>query len=102
MSEICRGGHISARRRLTLRAEAGAAQHFAQRQAAARRRGWREPVTIMDPPTGESAEPTGAPMRGGREQRTICFDCSKREIFTPSTGLKALRRRLQNTYRVTA
>lgn len=41
-------------------------------------------------------------MRGGREQRTICFDCSKREIFTPSTGLKALRRRLQNSYRVTA
>ena len=57
----------------------------------------------MDP-TGEMAEPTGAgaPMRGGREQRTICFDCSKREIFTPSTGLKALRRRLQNSYRVTA
>ena len=50
----------------------------------------------MEPPS----EP--APRGGGREQRTICFDCSKREIFTPSSGLKALRRRLQSAYRVTA
>jgi len=34
--------------------------------------------------------------------KTVCFDCSKREIFTPSSGLKALRRRLQTTYKVTA
>ena len=32
--------------------------------------------------------------------KTVCFDCSKREIFTPSSGLKALRRRLQTTYKV--
>ena len=34
--------------------------------------------------------------------KTVCFDCSKREIFTPSSGLKVLRRRLQTTYKVTA
>ena len=37
-----------------------------------------------------------------RQEKTICFDVSKREIFTPSSGLKALRRRLQSAYKVTA
>jgi len=37
-----------------------------------------------------------------RLERSICFDCSKREIFTPSQGLKALRRKLQNAYKISA
>ena len=36
----------------------------------------------------------------GRLEKTICFDCSKREIFNPSSGLKALRRKLQQTYKM--
>lgn len=35
-------------------------------------------------------------------ERSLCFDCSKREIFTPSQGLKALRRKLQSNYKITA
>jgi len=37
-----------------------------------------------------------------RLEKSICFDCSKREIFTPSQGLKALRRKLQNGYKISA
>lgn len=37
-----------------------------------------------------------------RVERSICFDCSKREIFTPSQGLKALRRKLHGNYKITA
>jgi len=37
-----------------------------------------------------------------RIEKSICFDCSKREIFTPSQGLKALRRKLQNAYKISA
>ena len=43
--------------------------------------------------------------RGGvgraRLEKTICFDCSKREIFNPSSGLKSLRRKLQQSYKMT-
>ena len=38
----------------------------------------------------------------GRLEKSICFDCSKREIFTPSQGLKALRRKLQSAYKISA
>ena len=37
-----------------------------------------------------------------RGEKTICFDCSKREIFTPSNGLKVLRRKLNQTYKMSA
>jgi len=36
-------------------------------------------------------------VSGARSQKIICFDCSKRELFTPSAGLKAWRRKLQNS-----
>jgi len=35
-----------------------------------------------------------------RVEKSICFDCSKREIFTPSSGLKSLRRKLQSSYKI--
>lgn len=38
----------------------------------------------------------------GRQEKTICFDCSKREVFTPNQGLKVLRRKLQSNYKLTA
>jgi len=41
-------------------------------------------------------------MERGRAEKTICFDCSKREIFTPSSGLKSLRRKLQPNYKMNA
>mmetsp|Transcript_7094 Transcript_7094/g.15914 ORF Transcript_7094/g.15914 Transcript_7094/m.15914 type:complete len:456 (-) Transcript_7094:447-1814(-) len=37
-----------------------------------------------------------------RLDKSICFDCSKREIFTPSHGLKNLRRKLQSSYKISA
>ena len=37
-----------------------------------------------------------------RLDKSICFDCSKREIFTPWQGLKALRRKLQNAFKISA
>ena len=40
-------------------------------------------------------------MLGGAVAQTICFDCSKKEIFTPSSGLKGLRRKLSTDYKVT-
>ena len=50
-----------------------------------------------------SAEMENAIAPAGKAAgKTVCFDCSKREIFTPSSGLKVLRRRLQTTYKVTA
>ena len=33
--------------------------------------------------------------------KTICFDTSHRELFTPSSGLKMLRRRLNTSYKIT-
>lgn len=33
----------------------------------------------------------------GRAQKVVCFDCSKRESFTPSSGLKTWRRKLQTS-----
>lgn len=32
--------------------------------------------------------------------QTICFDCSKKEVFTPSAGLKGFRRRLSASYKI--
>eukprot|EP00051_Salpingoeca_urceolata_P013037 m.163034 g.163034 ORF g.163034 m.163034 type:complete len:100 (+) comp17679_c2_seq2:91-390(+) len=32
---------------------------------------------------------------------TIAFDVSKKELFSPSNGLKGLQRRLRGTYKVT-
>ena len=66
-------------------------------------------VRSLAPPREESRL-NGTSALGGMENaaagkaagKTVCFDCSKREIFTPSSGLKALRRRLQTTYKVTA
>ena len=37
-----------------------------------------------------------------RQQKTVCFDCSKRELFTPNQGLKALRRKLSTSFKVSA
>ena len=37
-----------------------------------------------------------------RQEHVLCFDCSKREIFTPNSGLKALRRKLQSNFKITA
>ena len=37
---------------------------------------------------------------GGRQEKTIMFDVSKRELFTPNSGLKALRRKLGTNYKV--
>ena len=54
-------------------------------------------------PTSLWAEMENAIAPAGKAAgKTVCFDCSKREIFTPSSGLKVLRRRLQTTYKVTA
>ena len=36
-----------------------------------------------------------------RQEKTILFDCSKRELFTPSQGLKSLKRKLGTNYKVT-
>mmetsp|Transcript_425 Transcript_425/g.786 ORF Transcript_425/g.786 Transcript_425/m.786 type:complete len:449 (-) Transcript_425:177-1523(-) len=41
-------------------------------------------------------------MSSQQQSVGILFDCSKREIFTPSSGLKVLRRKLQSTYKVNA
>eukprot|EP00325_Prymnesiales_sp_UTEX-LB-985_P004428 CAMPEP_0174694526 /NCGR_PEP_ID=MMETSP1094-20130205/1094_1 /TAXON_ID=156173 /ORGANISM="Chrysochromulina brevifilum, Strain UTEX LB 985" /LENGTH=452 /DNA_ID=CAMNT_0015890783 /DNA_START=54 /DNA_END=1412 /DNA_ORIENTATION=- len=41
-------------------------------------------------------------MSTSSKEKTICFDCSKREIFTPSQGLKALRRKLSTSFKVSA
>jgi intraflagellar transport protein 52 len=38
---------------------------------------------------------------GGRQEKTIMFDVSKREIFTPNSGLASLRRKLQTNFKVT-
>ena len=54
-------------------------------------------------PNVSAAEMENAIAPAGKAAgKTVCFDCSKREIFTPSSGLKVLRRRLQTTYKVTA
>ncbi|KAL1529370.1 hypothetical protein AB1Y20_000322 [Prymnesium parvum] len=37
-----------------------------------------------------------------RIEKSICFDCSKREVFTPSSGLKKLRRKLQGNFKILA
>ena len=39
-------------------------------------------------------------MSVARQEQTICFDCSKREIFTPNQGLKTLRRKLSSNFKV--
>ena len=39
-------------------------------------------------------------MSVGRQDKTICFDVSKRETFTPSQGLATFRRKLTNNYKV--
>jgi len=36
-----------------------------------------------------------------RQEKTIMFDVSKREIFTPNSGLKSIRRKLGTNYKVT-
>ena len=36
----------------------------------------------------------------GRQEKTIMFDVSKREVFTPSSGLATLRRKLQTNFKV--
>lgn len=41
-------------------------------------------------------------MERAHADRTICFNCSKREVFTPSQGLKTFRRRLQSSYKIIA
>jgi len=42
------------------------------------------------------AEDQGNPGRPP-QGKTICFDCSKREAYTPTAGLKTWRRKLQNS-----
>jgi intraflagellar transport protein 52 len=36
-----------------------------------------------------------------RQDKTIMFNCSKREVFTPGSGLAQLRRKLQGQYKIT-
>ena len=63
------------------------------------------PLHFVSPiaPNVSAAEMENAIAPAGKAAgKTVCFDCSKREIFTPSSGLKVLRRRLQTTYKVTA
>ena len=40
-------------------------------------------------------------MQIGRQDKTIMFDVSKREIFTPGQGLATLRRKLQSNFKIT-
>lgn len=39
-------------------------------------------------------------MSVNRQEKTIMFDLSKREVFTPNSGLAALRRKLQPNYKI--
>ena len=49
---------------------------------------------------GREAAPAAMAMVG-RQEKTIMFDVSKREVFTPSSGLATLRRKLQTNFKVT-
>ena len=53
------------------------------------------PVYLLYP----AAHPCVAVMTE-RIQKTIMLDCSKREVFTPGSGLAALRRKLQGQYKI--
>ena len=44
--------------------------------------------------------PSGGMGGVERQQKTIMFNCSKREVFTPGSGLAALRRKLQGQYKI--
>lgn len=42
----------------------------------------------------------GGEGKSGAE-KVICFDCSKRETYSPQSGFKSLRRKLQGNYKIT-
>ena len=77
------------RKKRRYRVKVGLFQHIAafQRPPAAAPR---------DDKSLRMAEDQGNPGRPP-QGKTICFDCSKREAYTPTAGLKTWRRKLQNS-----
>ena len=53
------------------------------------------------PPAPLHLPPTTTTMSVARQEKTILFDVSKREAFTPAQGLGQLRRKLQPNYKIT-